>query len=231
MCAVTDSPELFCATVSRPSHAWNPTRNTAAILGHRIDRRSRWSLHAKNATPRIRKPMTAATVRWIHSIQAAGSSVGGITCPWHSGQSGQPMPESVTRTITPIVTSRIVAMTVARAVFWKRVTATGWDLGDRARDGPGVQREPILRTTPKRRTGAFSASRGDSRYAPSMLRSPARPFTLFVVLVAIAAAACSPSPTPAPSVAAQPSVLPLILGQQVKGPFRFVFSFIDAATN
>ena len=64
-----------------------------------------------------------------------------------------------------------------------------------------------------------------------MLRFPARPFTLFAVLVAIAAAACSPSPTPAPSVAAQPSVLPLILGQQVKGPFRFVFSFIDAATN
>src|SRR4051794_13808127 len=129
MWAVTDSPELLSRTVSRPSHAWNPTRITAAMLGHRIDRRSRWSFQAKNATPRIRNPMTAATERWIHSIHAFGSSVGGMTCPRHSGQSGQPMPESVTRTITPIVTSRIVATTVARAVFWKRVTAVGQDLG------------------------------------------------------------------------------------------------------
>ena len=45
-----------------------------------------------------------------------------MTWPWHSGQSGQPMPEPVARTTTPTVTSRIVATTVARASFWKRVT-------------------------------------------------------------------------------------------------------------
>src|SRR3954453_2977333 len=33
------------------------------------------------------------------------------------------MPESVARTITPTVTSRIVATTVRRDSFWKRVTA------------------------------------------------------------------------------------------------------------
>ena len=47
--------------------------------------------------------MIAATVRWIHSIHAFGSSSGGSSWPWHSGQSGQPRPESVARTMTPIV--------------------------------------------------------------------------------------------------------------------------------
>ena len=53
--------------------------------------------------------MMAATVRWSHSIQAFGSSRPGMTCPWQSGQSGQPSPESVARTMTPIVTSRIAS--------------------------------------------------------------------------------------------------------------------------
>jgi len=61
--AVTESPELFMRTVSRPSHAWKPTSTTATRLGHRMDLRSRWSFQAKKATPRIRKPMTAAIVR------------------------------------------------------------------------------------------------------------------------------------------------------------------------
>src|SRR3954468_8470049 len=69
--------------------------------------------------------MIAATVRWIHSTQAFASPRGGMTWPWHSGQSGQPMPEPVTRTMTPIVTSRIVATTVARAVFGRGVPAGG----------------------------------------------------------------------------------------------------------
>ena len=67
---MTDSPELLRRTVSRPSHAWNPTSSTAAIDGHRIERRSRWSFQARNATPRIMNPMTAAIVRWIHSSHA-----------------------------------------------------------------------------------------------------------------------------------------------------------------
>src|SRR3954467_843116 len=51
------------------------------------------------------------------------------------------MPESVARTTTPSVTSRIVVMTVARDSFWKRVTGSGRSLGARAfgrrRQGPG----------------------------------------------------------------------------------------------
>ena len=65
--------------------------------------------------------MITATVRWIHSIQAFGSSSAGMSWPWQSGQSGQPRPESVARTMTPIVTSRSDVASVAAASFWKRV--------------------------------------------------------------------------------------------------------------
>ena len=52
--------------------------------------------------------------------------------PLHRGQSGHPSPDPVTRTMTPIVTSRIAVTTVAAASFWKRVTGL---LGD-AMTGP-----------------------------------------------------------------------------------------------
>ena len=64
-----------------------------------------------------------------------------------------------------------------------------------------------------------------------MLRSPVRAVALLVASVAVLAAACSPAPAPSPSASAGPSVIPYILGEQVKGPFRFVFSFLDATTN
>ena len=60
---------------------------------------------------------------------------------------------------------------------------------------------------------------------------------LFAVLVAIVAGACStpasPMGTAVPSTAAgSPSVIPLIVStEQVVGPNRFVFSFIDPKTN
>jgi len=66
-----------------------------------------------------------------------------------------------------------------------------------------------------------------------MLPSPTRAVALLVASVALLAAACSPAPTPSPSssTAAGPSVIPVIIGDQVKGPYRFIFSFLDAATN
>ena len=66
--------------------------------------------------------MITATVRWIHSIQAFESSSAGISWPWQSGQSGQPSPESVARTMTPIVTSPRAVARVSAASFWKRFT-------------------------------------------------------------------------------------------------------------
>lgn len=68
--------------------------------------------------------------------------------------------------------------------------------------------------------------------------------TLFVL--GVTAAACSsgsgapgssldpttaPRSADAPAGQSTPSVIPVIIGQQVKGPYRFVFSFLDAATN
>ena len=50
--------------------------------------------------------MTTATPRWNHSIHAALLPIGGIHDPWQVGQSGQPMPLSVERTIAPMTTSR-----------------------------------------------------------------------------------------------------------------------------
>ena len=77
---------------------------------------------ARTPGPGSRTRRATATSRWIHSIQAFGSSSGGMSWPWQSGQSGQPSPESVARTTTPIVTSRSVVTRVAAASFWKRVT-------------------------------------------------------------------------------------------------------------
>ncbi|MCJ7709612.1 MAG: hypothetical protein MUQ32_02170, partial [Chloroflexi bacterium] len=65
--------------------------------------------------------------------------------------------------------------------------------------------------------------------------------TLFVL--GVTAAACSsgsgapgssldpttaPRSADAPAGQSTPSVIPVIIGQQVKGPYRFVFSFLDA---
>ncbi len=42
--------------------------------------------------------------RWIDSSHAAVSPRAGMTCPLQSGQSGQPMPDPVLRTMTPMTT-------------------------------------------------------------------------------------------------------------------------------
>ena len=45
-----------------------------------------------------------------------------MTRPWQSGQSGQPRPEPVLRTMTPMTIITKVATTVERASFWKPVS-------------------------------------------------------------------------------------------------------------
>ena len=50
--------------------------------------------------------------------------------PWHSGQSGQPMPEPVLRTMTPMTTMMKVDTTAMRAIFWKRDMHPGVYRGD-----------------------------------------------------------------------------------------------------
>ena len=51
------------------------------------------------------RPPAIAMKRWNHSMRVCGSRPG-RNCPWQSGQSGQPRPEPVTRTIPPHTTTR-----------------------------------------------------------------------------------------------------------------------------
>ena len=184
--------------------------------------------------------------------------------------------------MTPTVTRRIVAMTVATAVFWKRVTAGAIVLEVRWAGalGAGGTEAAILPVGAATRTraiglipvgrrarlgrdralrrvaGASSALRLRSTHAPSVAptRRP-RPRRaacargggrhglrrrgertarlvhgagLWRTGVAASGAGAS---GPAASGTSSPSVIPVIIGQQEKGPYRFVFSFLDPDTN
>ena len=62
---------------------------------------------------------TAEATRFEYSIQA-WPDIGGTTSPWHPGQSGQPSPESVSRTSAPLgmMNSRPASETAAsRSAF------------------------------------------------------------------------------------------------------------------
>ena len=89
--------------------------------------------------------MSTPHARWIHSSHAAVSPVGGMTWPWHSGQSGQPMPDPVLRTMTPMTTITKVETTARRAILWKR------DIDS----GPGRGSDGMLGSTASGRTGAM----------------------------------------------------------------------------
>ncbi len=104
--ATTDSAWSSRATTRAPSSAWENTTGTVAMAR----RRARGSIRrrAARATParaRVRKMTTEAVSRCEYSMMAWYSS-GGTSDPWQRGQSGQPRPESVARTIPPTTTSR-----------------------------------------------------------------------------------------------------------------------------
>ena len=174
--AVTDSPLLPRRTVSRPSQAWNPTSADRAE-GRPEDRRRGRGGRGRpgRPAPRISKPMTAATVRWIHSIQAFGSSSGGRSWPWQNGQSGQPRPESVARTTTPIVTS---TRAVARVSSGELLEA-GHEAAILPR-GPGAPEASVRPTRatrsalPCRHASTVPDGSGARRSLPSPRCSPAR---------------------------------------------------------
>ena len=181
--------------------------------------------------------MAAATVRWTHSIQALGSSSGGISWPWQSGQSGQPIPEPVARTITPIVTSARVITTLSVASRWNRVNELSrGTAGGRTASGRGAAHS------------SASASSADPGYpCPMHLRHRRRPhrpapsvapaLLALAALAALVAAACGPAgPTANGSAGASASsqppggaVLPVIVSRElIAGENRLVFSFVDA---
>ncbi len=162
-------------------------------------------------------------------------------------------------------------MSVATAVFWKRVTAGAIVLegalgrGARSQGNAGRHSTRGRRDPDPGRSGASRRLRarvGGSRGAPpvsgyalgdaiaSAARVPplSRRPAVALALVALAAAACgsgggaSPGWSTAPAAssgsgpassagASGPSVIPVIIGQQEKGPYRFVFSFLDPEAN
>jgi hypothetical protein len=64
--------------------------------------------------PRIMKPTIDATTLCVYSIITFVSN-GGTTFPWHRGQSGHAVPESVERTVPPRTMSPQTAIAVTTA--------------------------------------------------------------------------------------------------------------------
>src|SRR5438132_9083683 len=73
-------------------------------------------------------------------IRVAGSS-DGRNCPWHSGQSGQPRPDPVTRTMPPHTTTRNDATRLAYT------SARYGRLGAGGRSPPTLVRDVFLQRT------------------------------------------------------------------------------------
>src|SRR5919108_3345940 len=65
---------------------------------------------------------TTVRDRWLYSMSAWYSS-GGISRPWHFGQSGQPSPERVARTSPPTPIRANVAAVVATTSLRNRLTS------------------------------------------------------------------------------------------------------------
>ncbi len=98
--------------------------------------------------------------------------------------------------------------------------------GRAARDGRPANGPSAGRAEPRR--GALTALPGEPGYASLMRRVLAFLGPLVLIVSACSAAGGQPSPSPSP----QYGVLPVIISQeQVVGSDRFVFSFLDPATN
>ena len=180
--------------------------------------------------------MIAAMVRWAHSIHAFGSSIGGSSWPWQNGQSGQPRPESVARTTTPTMTSRIAVPSVSAASFWKRVNGSPGtpDAGARRNGDSGSTATRILARHRAVPAGSRSLHRRPPAASATLAVMTPRSSLAFVAALVLVVAACGPAQqasapasavagacptTPAPTGtpegwdvgAQQPSVFPQII--------------------
>src|SRR5262245_5348102 len=88
-------------TTTPPRPPSTATAISEAVASHAtIGLRERYTAHAATTVAMMSTPVIAPTVRWEYSM-IAFRSAGGYGRPWHSGQSGQPRPEPVTRTTPP----------------------------------------------------------------------------------------------------------------------------------
>ena len=112
-CAVTISGGSSWRTVMPPRMTWKTSSTDAAVAGQRMDRCCRYRSHATTRVASTSSPTTEAASRCVYSMRTSRSK-GGMTCPWHMGQSGQPKPDPVTRTTPPMTMSTYMAAAVAR---------------------------------------------------------------------------------------------------------------------
>ena len=212
---------------------------TAAMLGHRIERRSRWSFQARNATPRIRKPMTAATVAVDPldprlRVVERRDQLAVAQRPVGAAHPGVGRPHDHARSSRAGSSRR----PWRAAVFWKRVTGGGSSSGTSGTGGVAGAGDaaPILRARLARRAGPSMPRR---RRLPLRSRPcSARPSSRRVLAaasalaVALLAAACSPAADARLAVGRRPDRSSRSSSAtQVTGPNRFVFSFLDPKTN
>ena len=111
--------EFFQMGASIPA---NITRIREQILGTKM---CFWCRYLNSTTPIMTKtnsPKTVPVNLWEYSIMVWYSK-GGISSPWHKGQSGQPNPDSDTRTNPPsdtcknAVTSVIITSALSLKLF------------------------------------------------------------------------------------------------------------------
>ena len=110
-CAVTMGAGSSVSTVMPPSTTCTASAATATAISRFSPVDSRCFTHTRTAHATTRAPTTLATSRCEYSMRTWYSN-GGMICPWQSGQSGQPRPDSVARTTPPSVISPNVAATV-----------------------------------------------------------------------------------------------------------------------
>src|SRR5216684_3433847 len=112
------------STTSLPRKAWIAMTPTAPSAGQNSEATERYFTQAKTATA-ITSTMTMdAEARCEYSTMAWKVS-GGYHLPWQRGQSGQPSPDPVPRTVPPTPISTSVIAVVASDSFWNRFTRRG----------------------------------------------------------------------------------------------------------
>jgi len=97
---ITTSAGVSSQTTQAPSRIWAARMIGTAVAGITMWRTCLAQTQAAATCARMTVETSAATQRWLDSIQAATLG-GGRSCPWHRGQSGQPSPEPVERTMAP----------------------------------------------------------------------------------------------------------------------------------
>src|SRR5437879_2408031 len=112
------------STTSLPRMAWIAMTPTAPSAGQNSEATERYFTQAKTATAITRTMTMDAEARCEYSMMAWKVS-GGYHLPWQRGQSGQPSPDPVPRTVPPAPISTSVITVVASDSFWNRFTRRG----------------------------------------------------------------------------------------------------------